>query len=958
MPPLPGYGAFVQPRIICYHQTYHPNNGGKYMSMLPLTVNNTGITHVILAAIHLNDGPGNITLNDHSPEHPRFTSLWTEAGVMRTRGVKVMGMLGGAARGTFERLDQDADIFERYYVPLRDMIRNHPLDGLDLDVEEEMSLRGIIRLIDRLKADFGEQFIITLAPVATALIEGMNHLSGFNYKALEAARGSKIAWYNTQFYNGWGTIENLEVYDRILSEGWSPRKVVVGILTNPANGSRGYVPMNRLSVVLGMLMVKHPTFGGVMGWEYFNALPGDVQQPWQWAALGPQNEIVRHSSSAARHNQVPDTGQFMGERAKSRTCFHLANHCDAMPSIQTTLATTSSILMRLSGYIFLRWIPGHQFPPLIVTSLLVYLTSVFVIVSGPAFKQVQQRDRSIASARKDTRTAKGSLSSGESSERSRNGGERSLLSVLATGLPSTHAPYVNLATVGINILIALGTLDAVTRGQYMYPTTELAFSRVGYVSSTTANILIREPDVKQLPIRISYRVIENGREGESFEGGVIYVINNDTDYTFPITLTGLQPSKEYQYSLSNNMSGKFNTAAAPGSAAAYRLSFLSSSCMKANFPYNPLNHPLRIYGLELISTIVSKLPSFSRPSFMLFLGDFIYIDVPFRWGSSISHYRSEYRKVYASPSWYTGPEPAMNIPWIHTLDDHEIANDWHLGNETDPYPAAFDTYRHYHMSVNPPTDKSPFSVPFNTTYFSFTNGPASFFMLDTRTYRSEPLRDNSTMLGSAQLNSLLHWISREEPTGVQWKIIASSVPFSKNWRIGTEDTWGGFLGERRRIFDAIWRAERELGVRVVLLSGDRHEFGAIRFPDPFLAGTPGQKGSGADSSPEDGMGIHEFCTGPLNMFHVPGGIFSQSDDEDVVIKYLPAGNNKLEGAKSRVLPPGQVVFDKPEGVSVVGKMKCVFGEAQVLVKSLIKSVTGMVKRLVLLLVKKEVVPKG
>ncbi|KAG5291701.1 alkaline phosphatase [Histoplasma ohiense] len=665
-----------------------------------------------------------------------------------------------------------------------------------------------------------------------------------------------------------------------------------------------------------------------------------------------------------------------------------------MPSIQTTLAATSSVLMRLPGYIFLRWIPGHQFPPLIVTSLLVYLTSVFVIVSGPAFKQAQQRDCTIASARKDTRTAKGSLSSGESSERSRNRGERSLLSVLATGLPSTHAPYVNLATVGINILIALGTLDAVTRGQYMYPTTELAFSRVGYVSSTTVNILIREPDVKQLPIRISYRVIENGREGESFEGGVIYVINNDTDYTFPVTLTGLQPSKEYQYSLSNNMSGKFNTAAAPGSAAAYRLSFLSSSCMKANFPYNPLNHPLRIYGLELISTIVSKLPSFSRPSFMLFLGDFIYIDVPFRWGSSISHYRSEYRKVYASPSWHTGPEPAMNIPWIHTLDDHEIANDWHLGNETDPYPAAFDTYRHYHMSVNPPIDKSPFSVPFNTTYFSFTNGPASFFMLDTRTYRSEPLRDNSTMLGSAQLNSLLHWISREEPTGVQWKIIASSVPFSKNWRIGTEDTWGGFLGERRRIFEAIWRTERELGIRVALLSGDRHEFGAIRFPDPFLAGTPEQKGSGVDSSPEDGMGIHEFCTGPLNMFHVPGGIFSQSDNEDVVIKYLPAGNNKvgivnidvedgmnsvlryslyigeelvweyklttplkLEGAKSRVLPPGQVVFDKPEDVSVVGKMKSVFGEAQVLVKSLIKSVTGMVKRLVLLLVKKEVVPK-
>ncbi|KMU83223.1 hypothetical protein CIHG_01005 [Coccidioides immitis H538.4] len=67
-----------------------------------------------------------------------------------------------------------------------------------------MSLDGIIRLIDRLKSDFGDEFIITLAPVATAMVHGLRHLSGFDYRALETARGSKISWYNVQFYNGWG----------------------------------------------------------------------------------------------------------------------------------------------------------------------------------------------------------------------------------------------------------------------------------------------------------------------------------------------------------------------------------------------------------------------------------------------------------------------------------------------------------------------------------------------------------------------------------------------------------------------------------------------------------------------------------------------------------------------------------------------------------------------------------
>jgi chitinase len=69
-------------------------------------------------------------------------------------------MLGGAAKGSFTRLDLDDATFEAYYIPLRNLIRERGLDGLDLDVEEPMTLAGIIRLIDRLKIDFGETFLI------------------------------------------------------------------------------------------------------------------------------------------------------------------------------------------------------------------------------------------------------------------------------------------------------------------------------------------------------------------------------------------------------------------------------------------------------------------------------------------------------------------------------------------------------------------------------------------------------------------------------------------------------------------------------------------------------------------------------------------------------------------------------------------------------------------------------
>jgi hypothetical protein len=270
------------PRVIVYHQTHHTREG-QPVSILPLLPN---CTHVIVAALHLNDPPGNITLNDHPPTHPRNHTLWAETQVLRATGIKILALLGGAAQGSFTRLDLDDATFESYYIPLRDLIRSKQLDGLDLDVEEPMTLAGVIRLIDRLKLDFGPDFIITLAPVAAALMSDRpeHNLSGFDYEALEVYRGSQIAWYNTQFYCGWGDVSTTQGYEAIVARGYPPNKVVVGMVTNPGNGS-GWVDLGVVTEVLISLRTRFgPAFGGVMGWEYFNSLPGDLNRPWEWAA--------------------------------------------------------------------------------------------------------------------------------------------------------------------------------------------------------------------------------------------------------------------------------------------------------------------------------------------------------------------------------------------------------------------------------------------------------------------------------------------------------------------------------------------------------------------------------------------------------------------------------------------------------------------------------------------------
>ncbi|AEO62699.1 a7546100-e757-412f-aab1-e7167a3e0a01 [Thermothielavioides terrestris] len=280
MPPLPRPAL---PRLITYYQTHHTPSGSP-ISVLPLLQQpGIALTHLILAAIHINEDPAALTLNDHPPSDPRFTTLWAELRVLQASGIQVLGMLGGAAPGTFARLDAaDEATFERYYGPLARLVRERGLDGLDLDVEEPMSLAGIVRLIDRLRADFGPAFVITLAPVAAALLRADHNLSGFDYEALEVLRGAEIAWYNAQFYCGWGDCSNPAMYEMLLAKGWKPEKIVVGLVTNPKNGS-GWVPWNLLGNVLPLLAGRHPRFGGVMGWEYFNSLPGGEQRPWEWA---------------------------------------------------------------------------------------------------------------------------------------------------------------------------------------------------------------------------------------------------------------------------------------------------------------------------------------------------------------------------------------------------------------------------------------------------------------------------------------------------------------------------------------------------------------------------------------------------------------------------------------------------------------------------------------------------
>ena len=265
-------------RIVVYYQSHH--HDGALVSTRELLRRCPELTAVNVGAIHLNDPPGNITLNDDSHDDPCYDEVWADLAEVQAAGGLVIGMLGGAAVGSYQRLDGTA--FETYYPALAEFVRQHRLDGLDLDIEEEMSLAGVVRLIDRLHQDFGEDFVITMAPVATAL-SGGGTMSGFDHEELYRMRGDAIAWMNAQFYCGWGSLETTAGYDAIMARGVLPAsKVVAGTTTHPMHGA-GYVDPLVLRETVATLSARYPGFGGVSSWEYFNSEPGGTLAPWEWA---------------------------------------------------------------------------------------------------------------------------------------------------------------------------------------------------------------------------------------------------------------------------------------------------------------------------------------------------------------------------------------------------------------------------------------------------------------------------------------------------------------------------------------------------------------------------------------------------------------------------------------------------------------------------------------------------
>jgi len=243
---------------------------------------------IIVSSLHCDKDKHNqpkIYLNDNLPDDPLFDTMWMETKQVSYSGALVMLMIGGAG-GAYTELFHD---FDTYYPLLRDLLnkKTHLL-GVDLDIEEFVSLENIKRLIVELKKDFGTDFVITMAPVSESMVTDTPGMGGFSYKELVSSKeGQLIDRFHVQCYESF----SFEAYHQIIENGYSPEKIVMGMMS----GQFDKTNFQDALIEVKKCLQTYPTMGGVYDWEYVDA-PPDENDCSFWAKLmrrcGDENEAA------------------------------------------------------------------------------------------------------------------------------------------------------------------------------------------------------------------------------------------------------------------------------------------------------------------------------------------------------------------------------------------------------------------------------------------------------------------------------------------------------------------------------------------------------------------------------------------------------------------------------------------------------------------------------------------
>jgi len=313
---------------------------------------------------------------------------------------------------------------------------------------------------------------------------------------------------------------------------------------------------------------------------------------------------------------------------------------------------------------------------------------------------------------------------------------------------------------------------------------------VGSVTDASASFWVRTAEETDVKVVVQ-PVLEN-------EAGKIATLTGESrtsstlDYTAVIKVSGLSPDTRYRYEVLVNDErvrppAEFRTYPKRGSPTRFRVVFGGGA------GFTPQH--------ERMWTTIAK----HEPMAMFLLGDNVYIDDP---EHSLTHRYCYYRRQ--SQADWRGLVASTSVYSIY--DDHDFGdNDCVPGPHVEKPKWKREVWNAFQQNWNNPSYGGGTERP--GCWYSFCIGDVDFIMLDCRYYRD---LKGGTMLGPAQKAWLFDTLKAS--TG-RFKVLASSVPWSRGVKPGSKDTWDGFPAEREEIFAFIEKHRIE---GVFLMAADRH----------------------------------------------------------------------------------------------------------------------------------------
>ncbi len=301
-----------------------------------------------------------------------------------------------------------------------------------------------------------------------------------------------------------------------------------------------------------------------------------------------------------------------------------------------------------------------------------------------------------------------------------------------------------------------------------------------------------------------------------------------------VDATGLDPDTTYWYQFRadglDSPVGRTRTAPPPGSSpASVRFGF--ASCQNYGSGYFTAHANLANEDLDVC----------------FHLGDYIYEgagggvrSVPGGEATTLAGYRNRYALYRSDPDLQA---VHRRFPWVVTWDDHEVENNYaadiseegitgvaFLTRRAEAYQAWWE-----HQAVRmPPPVSADLPIYRNLTWGTL----ASFFVLDTRQYRSdqacggatlaplcaEALDPARTMLGAAQEQWIANGLTS---SAALWNVVAQQVVMAYTPLVGqfNLDQWDGYPAARDRLLELFGRPEVR---NPLVLTGDIHASGAGR----------------------------------------------------------------------------------------------------------------------------------